>query len=176
MLVRLKVTPSWARLPRFWRATPKLMETMKTYADMPDEKRPTYDQIAKELKKKNKKWAVQKKGKNKGKPWAAKQICMFLVRINATKGVKKKLKAPASSTTATKGKKATAKGKSGNEGASQKARQKAKLRNPPEARAPRPGGTTWSASERASALKGKRATITLPFAKSGKRATPTSTP
>ena len=155
---------------------PELMKTMKTYAEMPEKNRPTYNQIAKELKKQNKKWAVQKKGKNKGKPWAAKQICMFLVRINATKGVKKKLKAPSSSTTATKGKKATAKGQSGNEGASQKARQKAKPRNPPEAQAPRLGGTTWSASERASALKGKRATITLPFAKSGKRATPTSTP
>ena len=155
---------------------PKLMETMKTYAEMPAEERPTYNQIAKELKKKNKKWAMQKKGKNKGKPRAAKQICMFLVRINAAKGVKKKLKAPSSSTTATKGKKATAKGQSGNKGASQKARQKAKPRNPPEACAPRLGGTTWSASERASALKGKRGAITLPFAKSGKRATPTSTP
>ena len=96
---------------------------------------------------------------------------MFLVRINATKGAKKKLKAPSSSTSAIIGKKATAKGHSGNEGASQKAGQKATLHNPPEAHAPRLGGTTWSASERASELKGKRATITLPFAKSGKRAT-----
>ena len=154
---------------------PQLMKTMQTYAEMPKKKRPTYNQIAKELKKQNKNWSVQKRGKNKGKPWAAKQIWMFLVRINATKGVKKKLKAPQQKEPATR-QKATTKGQSGNEGASQKARQKAKLRNPPEARAPRLGGTTWSASKRASAQKCKRATITLPLAQSGKRATPTSIP
>ena len=132
---------------------PQLMEKMKTYAAMPAKKRPTYTQIAKELKEQNKKWSVQKKGINKGKPWAAKQICMFLVRINSVKKVKKmpKLKAPSSGTSATKGKEATTKGQAGKRGGSQEERQKAKLRDPPGAR---------------SALQRKKTTIALPFSRS----------
>ena len=135
---------------------PLLMKRMRAYAAMPKEKRPTYDDIAKELKKENKKWSVQKKGKNKGKPWAGKQIYMFLARINASNKLKKmpKPKAPSSSTSATKGKMAATKEKDGRKGGSKGARQKAKL-------------ITWSVSKSASALKRKKNAITLPLARSG---------
>ena len=144
---------------------PELMKKMKTYAEMPEENRPSYDQIAKELKKQNKQWSVQKKGKTKGKPWAAKQISMFLLRLNATKKVKKMPapKATSSRTSTTKDQKATTKGQYGRREGSKKAKEI----KPPGARAPGLGGTTWSASARASAPKCKKAGVTLPFMGSG---------
>ena len=76
---------------------PELAKAMQIYAEMPEKTRPTYGQIAKDLRKQNKKWSVQKKGKNKGEPWAAKQISFFLVRVRAQKKVKKLPKAKATS-------------------------------------------------------------------------------
>ena len=76
---------------------PELAKAMQIYAEMPEKTRPTYGQIAKDLRKQNKKWSVQKKGKNKGEPWAAKHISFFLVRVRAQKKVKKLPKAKATS-------------------------------------------------------------------------------
>jgi len=65
----------------------KLYKKMEAYADMPEKARPSLNQIAKDLRKVNKKWAVRT-GKNKGKPWAAKQIHMFLHRFGVTVGAR----------------------------------------------------------------------------------------
>ena len=62
---------------------PALSKKMETYAKMPVGKRPSLNNIAKNLRKANKKWSVQK-GDNKGKPWAAKQIMMFLKRFRTS--------------------------------------------------------------------------------------------
>ena len=46
---------------------PELAKAMQIYAEMPEKTRPTYGQIAKDLRKQNKKWSVRKKGKKKNK-------------------------------------------------------------------------------------------------------------
>ena len=68
---------------------PALERKMQTYVDMPKKDRPTYDQIARELRKMNKKWSMQKKGKSKGKPWATKQISFFFVRLRGKQNAKR---------------------------------------------------------------------------------------
>ena len=60
----------------------RLFEKMKAYADMPASKRPSLADIAVALKGANKQWSVRK-GANKGKPWAEKQIHVFLQRFGA---------------------------------------------------------------------------------------------
>ena len=68
---------------------PRLTKTMQTYAEMPTDKRPSYNTIAKNLRKANKKWCVQK-GDNRGRAWAPKQIMFFLKRFHTSSGTTSK--------------------------------------------------------------------------------------
>ena len=109
-------------------------------------------QFAKDLKKQNNKWSVQKKGKNKGRPWAAKQISMFLVRL-------RKPNTKISNTSTTKGQNKQHEERDGNRDGSVKGGKT----KPPRAHAQGLGGTTWSATAHASALAHKKPRVFLPL-------------
>ena len=57
---------------------------MHKFQAMPPKRRPSLNDIAAKLRKKNKKWSVQA-GKNKGATWSAKQIGTFMQKRLATR-------------------------------------------------------------------------------------------
>jgi len=60
---------------------PELVSEMKVFAKMDAKKRPSLNNIAKKLQAKRKQQSVRS-GDNKGKPWPAKQILMFLRKFS----------------------------------------------------------------------------------------------
>ena len=59
---------------------PELVSEMKVYAKMDAKKRPSLTDIAKKLRTIKRSWSVRS-GENKGKPWARKQIRLFLQKV-----------------------------------------------------------------------------------------------
>ena len=68
---------------------PELVSEMKVYAKMDAKKRPSLNDIAKNLRTIKRSWSVRK-GKNKGKPWARKQIRLFLKKLDTEEPKTKK--------------------------------------------------------------------------------------
>ena len=60
---------------------PALASEMQTYAKMHPKKRPSLNQIAKQLQVNRKTWSVRK-GDEAGEPWPAKQISTFLQKFD----------------------------------------------------------------------------------------------